>query len=85
LGSWDDVITVAPETRDAFKTSPHYRFVDEDKVYHMEISGEDTGTLRWLNMNANTFTSQGGKTEAIFTINKSEFDWYPRGPDKISL
>lgn len=85
LGSWDDVITVTPEVRDAFLTSPHYRLVDKDKVYHMEVSGEDTGTLHWINMTAAAFSSQGGKAEAIFTINKSEFDWYPKGPDKTSL
>jgi len=85
LGSWDDVITVTPATRDAFITSSHYRFVDENKVYHMEIGGEDAGILRWLNMTANTFAFQGGKAEAIFTINKSEFDWYPMGADKTSL
>lgn len=85
LGSWDDVITVTPETRDAFLTSPHYRYVDEDKVYHLEVSGEDTGTLHWLNITGDSFIAQGGEPEAIFVINKSEFDWYPRGTDKTSL
>ncbi|GAG32053.1 unnamed protein product, partial [marine sediment metagenome] len=41
LGSWDDVITVTPEVRDAFLTSSHYRYVGADKVYHMEVLGGD--------------------------------------------
>ncbi|HUT96323.1 MAG TPA: hypothetical protein VMW82_02020 [Candidatus Paceibacterota bacterium] len=85
LGSWEDVKTVAPETRDAFITSTHYRFVDEDKVYHMNVTGEDTGTLHWLNMTGENFLVQGGKSEAIFIINKSEFEWYEKGEEKNSL
>lgn len=85
LGSWDDVITVSPAVRDAFITSTHYRYVNEDKVYHLEVSGEDTGILHWINMNSNDFLSQGGVVSAVFTINKSELDWYPKGADRISL
>lgn len=85
LGSWDDVKTVSPATRDAFITSTHYQYVNEDKVYHLEVSGEDTGILQWINMNANDFQAQGGTANAIFTINKSELDWYPKGVDKTSL
>lgn len=85
LGSWDDVKAVAPSTRDAFITSTHYRYVNEDKVYHLEVTGEDTGTLQWINMTAEDFSAQGGTANAIFTINKSELDWYPKGVDKTSL
>jgi len=85
LGTWKDVKTVTPATRDAFITSGYYRYVDSSKVYDLEVTGEDTGTLRWINMTAENFLSQGGKSEAIFTINKSEFDWYAKGTDKISL
>lgn len=85
LGSWSDVKTVTPETRDAFITSSHYRYVNEDKVYHLEVTGEDTGVLQWINMTAENFLSQGGKANAIFTINKSELDWYSKGADKTAL
>lgn len=85
LGSWDDVKTITPETRDVFVTSSHYRYVDEDKVYHLEVTGEDTGTLQWINMTAEDFTTQGGTANGIFTINKSELDWYPKGVEKTSL
>ncbi len=87
LGSWEDVKTVSPAVRDAFITSTHYRWADDSdgKVYHLEVFGEDTGTLHWINMTANNFLSQGGVNNAIFTINKSELDWYPKGPDLTSL
>ncbi len=85
LGSWDDVKTITPATRDAFVTSTHYRYVNEDKVYHLEVTGEDTGTLQWINMIAEDFLTQGGTDNAIFTINKSELDWYPKGAEKTSL
>jgi hypothetical protein len=84
-GGWKAVKTVSPEVRDAFKTSNYYRYVNEDKVYKLEISGEDTGTLYWLNMTGENFLSQGGKPESIFIINRSELDWYPKGEDKTTL
>lgn len=84
-GGWSAVKTVTTATRDAFITSTHYRFVNEDKVYHMKVTGEDTGTLHWINMTAENFLSQGGKSDAIFTINKSEFDWYGKEADVTSL
>lgn len=85
LGSWDDVKTVTPETRDAFVTSTHYRYLNEDKVYHLEVTGEDTGALQWINMTGEDFLAQGGTANAIFTINESEFNWYPKGEDLTSL
>ena len=85
LGSWDDVKTVTLETRDAFVTATHYRYVNEDKVYHLEVTGEDTGTLQWINMTGEDFLAQGGTADAIFTINESELDWYPKGEDLTSL
>ena len=84
-GGWAAVKTVTTATRDAFVTSTHYRYVNEDKVYHLTVTGEDTGTLHWINMTAENFSAQGGTANAIFTINKSELDWYPKGADKTSL
>ncbi len=85
LGGWKAVKSVAPSTRDAFITSTHYRYVDSPKVYHQEVTGEDTGILHWINMNAEDFLAQGGKGEAVFTINKSELDWYQKGTELTSL
>ena len=85
LGGWDKVKSVVPATRDAFVTSTHYRYVDSPKVYHQEVTGEDTGILHWINMTAENFLAQGGTANAIFTINKSELDWYQKGADLTFL
>ena len=85
LGTWKDVKIVTLETRDAFITSSHYRYVNEEKVYSLEVTGEDTGILHWIDMTSADFLAQGGKANAIFTINQSEFNWYPKGADKTSL
>jgi hypothetical protein len=85
LGGWSAVKTVAPSTRDAFITSNYYRYVDSPKVYFVEVTGGDTGIFHWVNMTGESFSAQGGEPNAVFTINKSEFDWYPKGTDKTSL
>jgi len=85
LGGWNKVKTVTKATRDAFVTSQYYRYVDSPKVYKLEVTGEDTGILYWLNMTAENFLAQGGKADAVFTINKQELDWYSKGADKTSL
>ena len=50
LGGWANVKTVSPAVRDAFKTSPFYRTDGDTKVYRLEVSGDDTGTLHWVNV-----------------------------------
>lgn len=85
LGGWSSVKTVRPQVRDAFITSNFYRYVDSPKVYELEVTGEDTGKLHWLNMTGENFVSQGGKPDAVFIINKSELNWYPKGADKTTL
>jgi len=85
LGGWNAVKTVTPEVRDAFITSNLYRYSESPKVYFLEVTGGDTGILHWVNMNANDFLAQGGKSQAIFTINNSELNWYPKGTEKTSL
>jgi hypothetical protein len=84
-GGWKAVKTVTPQVRDAFVTSDYYRYVDSPKVYYLEVTGGDTGMLHWVNMTSESFLSQGGKPESVFIINKSEFNWYPKGTDKASL
>jgi len=84
LGGWSAVKTVKPTTRDAFKTSNYYRYSASPKVYEAEVTGGDTGIFHWLNMTGEQF-SASARPESIFTINKAELDWYPKGTDKTSL
>jgi hypothetical protein len=83
-GGWKAVKTVTPQVRDAFITSNYYRYIESPKVYELEVTGEDTGKLHWLNITAEQFLA-GAKAESIFTINKSEFNWYPKGADVTTL
>ncbi|MBD3282611.1 MAG: hypothetical protein GF387_03350 [Candidatus Portnoybacteria bacterium] len=85
LGSWEDVKTVTPEVRDAFITSSYYKYVNEEKVYELEVTGEDTGMLHWLNITGEAFLEQGGKPSSIFIINQDEFNWYEKGAIYSSL
>ena len=85
LGGWKAVKTVSPAVRDAFVTSHLFRYSGSPKVYYLEVTGGDTGNLQWVNVTAENFFNQGGKSQAIFTINNSELNWYPRGTDKTSL
>ena len=85
LGGWKAIKTVSSQTRDVFITSNLYRYSVSPKVYYLEVTGEDTGTFHWVNMSASDFLNQGGKSEMIFEINKSELDWYPKGTDKLYL
>jgi hypothetical protein len=85
LGGWKAVKTVTPVVRDAFVTSHLFRYSGSPKVYYLEVTGGDTGILRWVNMTVESFLSQGGKSEQIFTINQSELNWYPKGTEKTAL
>jgi len=85
LGGWSSIKTVRPQVRDAFVTSNYYKYSDSPKVYQLEVTGADTGKLYWLNITANQFLSSGAKSESIFTINKSELSWYPKGADKTAI
>ena len=80
LGGWANVKTVAPATRDAFVTSPYYRADGDTKVYKLEQTGEDTGTLRWVNVSQSEFLANASVNQ-IFTINSTESNWYPKGSD----
>lgn len=84
-GGWSAVKTVEPAVRDVFKTSNFYRYSESPKVYELEVTGEDTGKLYWLNITGEQFLSSGAKPESIFTINKSELNWYSKGADKTSI
>lgn len=77
-GGWSNVKTVSPAVRDAFVTSPYFRADGDTKVYKLEVIGEDTGILRWVNMSETDFLAQASINQ-IFTINNTELNWYPRG------
>jgi len=74
-GGWAAVKPVSQTVRDVFKTSGYYRPVGQDKVYLLAVTGDDTGTLTWVNETQAQFLSHAS-VDQIFTINDSEFAWY---------
>lgn len=88
LGGFSKVKDTTAPTRDKFGTSGLFRNceTDDPKVYGVEVTGEDTGTLRWVN-------TSGGQAVAddpnffkkVFCINNNEFNWYKKGSNYTSV
>jgi len=80
-GCFSAVKTVAPTTRDAFKTSWYFTNGEtkDGKVYRLEPTGEDTATLYWLNISGANFLTEGGDFNSVFQINSNEQRSYSTG------
>lgn len=84
LGGFVNVKLVTPEVRDAFSTSGLFRNCEDNdpKVYGIDIDGEDSGKLHWVNVSGDTAASEDPEFfNKVFCINKKEFKWYPRGAE----
>ena len=88
LGGFSKVKGTTSLTRDVFVTSGLFRNCEtnDKKVYGVETTGEDTGTLHWVN----TTGEQAVKDDAnffkkVFCINTKEFGWYPQGTAYTSV
>src|SRR3989344_3598345 len=76
---WDKVKSVAASTRDAFGTSGLFRKDGDEKVYGVEVTGEDTGTLHWVNMSGAAAVAEDANFfKKVFVINDNEFNWYSK-------
>ncbi len=82
LGGFFNVKLVTKEVVNTFPTSGLFRDCESNdpKVYGVDISGEDTGQLHWVN----TTGEQAVKDDPnffkkVFCINDKEFNWYPKG------
>jgi hypothetical protein len=88
LGGFMNVKLVAPEVRDAFPTSGLFRDceMNDPKVYGVEVSGEDTGKLRWVDVSANSAVADDPEFfHKVFCINQQEFSWYPKSAEFKSV
>jgi hypothetical protein len=88
LGGFGNVRPISAPTRDAFETSLLFRNceVASPKVYALEVTGEDTGTLHWLNIDGDAAASHDPEFfKKIFCINTNEFSWYALGSTYSSL
>ena len=88
LGGFAAVKNVSPATRDAFGTSGLFRNCEtnDEKVYGVETTGEDTGMLHWVNTTgAQAVADDANFFKKVFCINNNEFNWYSKGSDYTSV
>jgi hypothetical protein len=82
LGGFLNVKLVTPEVRDSFITSSLLRNCESsnEKVYGVDASDEDNGTLHWVNSSGSQAVADDPDFfKKVFCINNREFNWYPRG------
>ena len=82
LGGFFNVKLVTTEVKDTFPTSGLFRNCEnnDQKVYGVDIDGEDSGKLRWVNSSGEQAVKDDPDFfKKVFCINKKEFDWYPKG------
>jgi hypothetical protein len=88
LGGFAKVKNVTPAVRDAFPTSGLFRNCEtnDPKVYGLEVTGEDTGVLHWVNVSGEQAVADDPNFfKKVFCINNNEFNWYPKGSDYTSV
>ncbi|MBI2063370.1 MAG: glycoside hydrolase family 18 protein [Candidatus Yanofskybacteria bacterium] len=88
LGGFSKVRAVSPTTRDTFPTSGLFRNCETNspRVYGIEVTGEDTGVLHWINTTAEQAIADDPYFfKKVFCINNNEFDWYQKGTDYTSI
>jgi hypothetical protein len=79
LGGFADVHSVSAAVRDAFPTSGLFRNCEANTqaVYGLEVTGEDTGVLHWVNVTGDQAVAQDPNFfQKVFCINNNEFNWY---------
>ena len=82
LGGFFNIKLVTPEVRDSFATSGLFRNCEDNdqKVYGVDIEGEDSGQLHWVNTSgAQAVADDANFFKKVFCINNAEFNWYPKG------
>lgn len=88
LGGFAKVKPVSTSTRDAFITSGLFRNCEtnDPKVYGLEITAEDNGTLHWIDTTGiQAVTDDPDFFKKVFCINTSEFNWYPKSSAYTSV
>lgn len=77
---WKSIQSVTPGVRDVFTTSGLFRLYGDDKVYCVEVRGEDMGVLHWVNTTGDKAVQDDPDFfEKVFVINRNEFEWYSKG------
>jgi hypothetical protein len=88
LGGFSKIKGATSVTRDVFVTSGLFRNCEtnDKKVYGVETTGEDTGTLHWINTTGEQAVADDPNFfKKVFCINTREFNWYPKGSDYTTV
>ena len=88
LGGFKNVKSVSASTRDSYQTSGLFRNceTDDPKVYGVEVTGEDSGTLHWVNISGSQAANEDPDFfNRVFCINSNEFNWYAKSSSYVSL
>lgn len=88
LGGFSKVKNTASSTRDILVTSGLFRNCEtnDEKVYGVETTGEDTGMLHWVNTTgAQAVADDPEFFKKVFCINSKEFGWYKKGAAYTSV
>ncbi|MDP3953795.1 MAG: hypothetical protein Q8Q06_00055, partial [bacterium] len=88
LGGFAKVRTVSSSTRDMLVASGIFRNCEanDPEVYGLEVTGEDTGTLHWINTTGEqAIADDPDFFKKVFCINNSEFNWYQKGSDYTTV
>lgn len=88
LGGFSKVKSTVAPTRDTLITSGLFRNCEtnDKKVYGVEVTGEDSGKLHWVNTTGEKAVSDDPDFfKKVFCINTKEFSWYPKGSDYTSV
>lgn len=88
LGGFARVKNVSSETRSLLVTSGLFRNCEtnDPKVYGVEVTGEDTALLHWVNISAaQAVQDDPDFFKKIFCINSKEFNWYSQGSNYSSV
>lgn len=88
LGGFNKVKTTVAPTRDTLVTSGLFRNCEtnDEKVYGVETTGEDTGTLHWVNTTgAQAVADDADFFKKVFCINSKEFGWYKQSTPYTSV
>ena len=87
LGGFFNIKLVTQEVRDSFPTSGLFRNCEDndEKVYGVDIEGEDSGQLQWVNTSGEQATKDDPDFfKKVFCINRKEFNWYPKSQTALT-
>ena len=88
LGGFELVSGVVANVRDVLVTSGYVRNCEANdyKVYALEVTGEDTGLLHWVDMTPEQAIDEDPEFfKRVFCIDSLELEWFSIGEDYNSL